>query len=344
MTAVQTIQIYYRILRRYIVTSPVRVTVTGAAGQISYSLLFRIASGEMLGPNQPVILQMLEITPALEALKGVAMELEDCAFPLLAGMVCTDDAAVAFKDSDYALLVGARPRGPGMERKDLLEANAAIFSAQGKALNDNASKDIKVLVVGNPANTNSLIAQRNAPDINPRQFTAMTRLDHNRAMSQIANKTGTTINDVTHMTIWGNHSATQYPDLHEAKINGQPAIDMVDQAWYEADFIPTVQQRGAAIIAARGASSAASAANAAIAHMRSWALGTAEGDWVSMGVYSDGSYGIAEGLIYSFPCVCKDGDWEIVQGLEINDFSRAKMSATEQELTEERNAVQHLLP
>ena len=325
-------------------TSPVRVTVTGAAGQISYSLLFRIASGEMLGPNQPVILQMLEITPALEALKGVAMELEDCAFPLLAGMVCTDDAAVAFKDSDYALLVGARPRGPGMERKDLLEANAAIFSAQGKALNDNASKNIKVLVVGNPANTNSLIAQRNAPDINPRQFTAMTRLDHNRAMSQIANKTGTTINDVTHMTIWGNHSATQYPDLHETKINGKPAIDMIDQAWYETDFIPTVQQRGAAIIKARGASSAASAANAAIAHMRSWAMGTAEGDWVSMGVYSDGSYGITEGLIYSFPCVCKDGDWEIVQGLEINDFSRAKMIATQTELTEERNAVQHLLP
>ena len=325
-------------------TSPVRVTVTGAAGQISYSLLFRIAAGEMLGPNQPVILQMLEITPALEALKGVAMELEDCAFPLLAGMVCTDDAAVAFKDSDYALLVGARPRGPGMERKDLLEANAAIFSAQGKALNDNASKDIKVLVVGNPANTNSLIAQRNAPDINPRQFTAMTRLDHNRALSQIANKTGTTINDVTHMTIWGNHSATQYPDLHETKVNGQAAIDMVDQSWYEDDFIPTVQQRGAAIINARGASSAASAANAAIAHMRSWALGTAEGDWVSMGVYSDGSYGIAKGLIYSFPCVCKDGDWEIVQGLKINDFSRAKMQATETELTEERDAVQHLLP
>ena len=325
-------------------TSPVRVTVTGAAGQISYSLLFRIAAGEMLGPNQPVILQMLEITPALEALKGVAMELEDCALPLLAGMVCTDDATVAFKDSDYALLVGARPRGPGMERKDLLEANAAIFSAQGKALNDNASKDIKVLVVGNPANTNSLIAQRNAPDINPRQFTAMTRLDHNRAMSQIANKTGSTINDVTHMTIWGNHSATQYPDLHETKVNGQAAIDMVDQSWYKDDFIPTVQQRGAAIINARGASSAASAAHAAIAHMRSWALGTAEGDWVSMGVYSDGSYGIAEGLIYSFPCVCKDGDWEIVQGLEINDFSRAKMQATELELSEERDAVKHLLP
>ena len=324
--------------------SPVRVTVTGAAGQISYSLLFRIAAGEMLGSDQPVILQMLEITPALEALKGVVMELEDCAFPLLADMVCTDDAAVAFKDTDYALLVGARPRGPGMERKDLLEANAAIFSAQGKAINDNASKAIKVLVVGNPANTNSLIAQRNAPDINPRQFTAMTRLDHNRALSQIAAKTGTTINDVTHMTIWGNHSATQYPDIHQTKVNGQAAIDMVDQDWYENDFIPVVQQRGAAIIKARGASSAASAANAAIAHMRSWALGTAEGDWVSMGVYSDGSYGITEGLIYSFPCVCKDGDWEIVQGVEINDFSRAKMSATEQELTEERDAVQHLLP
>ena len=325
-------------------TSPVRVTVTGAAGQISYSLLFRIAAGEMLGPNQPVILQMLEITPALEALKGVAMELEDCAFPLLAGMVCTDDASEAFKDSDYALLVGARPRGPGMERKDLLEANAAIFSAQGKALNNNASKEIKVLVVGNPANTNALITQRNAPDIDPRQFTAMTRLDHNRAMSQIANKTGSTINDVTHMTIWGNHSATQYPDLHETKVSGRSAIELVDQDWYETDFIPTVQQRGAAIISARGASSAASAANAAIAHMRTWALGSSEGDWVSMGVYSDGSYGIAKGLIYSFPCVCKDGDWEIVQGLEINEFSRGKMEATENELAEERDAVQHLLP
>ena len=324
--------------------APVRVTVTGAAGQISYSLLFRIAAGEMLGPDQPVILQMLEITPALEALNGVAMELDDCAFPLLAGMVCTDDAAVAFKDSDYALLVGARPRGPGMERKDLLEANAAIFSAQGKAINDNASRDIKVLVVGNPANTNALITQRNAPDINPRQFTAMTRLDHNRALTQIANKTGNTINDVTHMTIWGNHSATQYPDIHQTKVKGEPAIDMVDQSWYEEEFIPVVQQRGAAIIKARGASSAASAANAAIDHMRSWALGTSEGDWVSMGVYSDGSYGIAEGLIYSFPCTCKDGDWEIVQGVDINDFSRTKMSATEQELSEERDAVQHLLP
>ena len=324
--------------------SPVRVTVTGAAGQISYSLLFRIAAGEMLGSDQPVILQLLEITPALEALKGVAMELEDCAFPTLAGMVCTDDPAVAFKDSDYALLVGARPRGPGMERKDLLEANAAIFSVQGKAINDHAAKHIKVLVVGNPANTNSLIAQRNAPNIDPRQFTAMTRLDHNRALSQLANKTGKTINDVTHMTIWGNHSATQYPDIHHAKVNGAAAIDMVDQAWYESDFIPVVQQRGAAIIKARGASSAASAANAAIGHMRSWALGTAEGDWVSMGVCSDGSYGIAKGLIYSFPCVCKNGDWEIVQGLEINAFSRAKMTATEHELAEERDAVKHLLP
>ena len=325
-------------------TSPVRITVTGAAGQISYSLLFRIAAGEMLGPNQPVILQMLEITPALDALKGVAMELEDCAFPLLAGMICTDDAEQAFKDADYALLVGARPRGPGMERKDLLEANAAIFSAQGKAINDYASEHIKVLVVGNPANTNALITQRNAPNINPRQFTAMTRLDHNRAMSQIANKTESSINDISHMTIWGNHSATQYPDLYHARVAGKSAIDMVDQEWFENDFIPTVQQRGAAIIAARGASSAASAANAAIAHMRTWALGSAENDWVSMGVISDGSYGIADGLIYSFPCTCDNGDWSIVEGLDINDFSRAKMIATEKELLEERDAVYHLLP
>lgn len=325
-------------------TSPVRITVTGAAGQISYSLLFRIAAGEMLGPNQPVILQMLEITPALDALKGVAMELEDCAFPLLASMICTDDAEQAFKDADYALLVGARPRGPGMERKDLLEANAAIFSAQGKAINDYASEHIKVLVVGNPANTNALITQRNAPNINPRQFTAMTRLDHNRAMSQIANKTESSINDISHMTIWGNHSATQYPDLYHARVDGKSAIDMVDQEWFENDFIPTVQQRGAAIIAARGASSAASAANAAIAHMRTWALGSAENDWVSMGVISDGSYGIADGLIYSFPCTCDNGDWAIVEGLDINDFSRSKMIATEKELLEERDAVYHLLP
>ena len=325
-------------------TSPVRIAVTGAAGQISYSLLFRIAAGEMLGPNQPVILQMLEITPALDALKGVAMELEDCAFPLLAGMICTDDAEQAFKDADYALLVGARPRGPGMERKDLLEANAAIFSAQGKAINDYASEHIKVLVVGNPANTNALITQRNAPNINPRQFTAMTRLDHNRAMSQIANKTESSINDISHMTIWGNHSATQYPDLYHARVAGKSAIDMVDQEWFENDFIPTVQQRGAAIIAARGASSAASAANAAIAHMRTWALGSAENDWISMGVISDGSYGIADGLIYSFPCTCDNGDWSIVEGLDINDFSKAKMIATEKELLEERDAVYHLLP
>ena len=324
--------------------APVRVAVTGAAGQISYSLLFRIAAGQMLGEDQPVILQLLEITPALEALKGVAMELDDCAFPLLTGIVQTDDPNIAFKDADYALLVGARPRGPGMERKDLLEANAAIFSVQGKAINDNASSGIKVLVVGNPANTNALIAQRNAPNINPRQFTAMTRLDHNRAMTQLAQKTGTSINDITKMTIWGNHSSTQYPDLHHATVQGKAAIDLIDQAWYESTYIPEVQQRGAAIIKARGASSAASAANAAIDHMRSWALGSNSGDWVSMGVYSDGSYDIAEGLIYSFPCVCKNGDWEIVQGLEINDFSRSRMSATEKELAEERDAVSHLLP
>ena len=323
---------------------PVRVAVTGAAGQISYSLLFRIAAGEMLGPDQPVILQMLEITPALNALKGVAMELEDCAFPLVAGMVQTDDPNVAFKDADYALLVGARPRGPGMERKDLLEANAAIFSVQGKAINDNANPKIKVLVVGNPANTNALIAQRNAPDIDPRQFTAMTRLDHNRALSQLAAKTDKSINDIVKMTIWGNHSSTQYPDISDCAVDGAAAEGLVDQDWYKTDFIPTVQKRGAAIIDARGASSAASAANAAIFHMRDWALGSAEGDWVSMGVYSDGSYGIDEGLIYSFPCVCKDGDWEIVQGLEISDFSREKMTATEQELQEERDAVKHLLP
>ncbi len=324
--------------------APVRVAVTGAAGQISYSLLFRIAAGDMLGKDQPVILQMLEITPALNALKGVAMELDDCAFPLLAGMVQSDDPMIAFKDADYALLVGARPRGPGMERKDLLEANAAIFSVQGKAINAVASRDIKVLVVGNPANTNALIAQRNAPDINPRNFTAMTRLDHNRALTQLAQKTNVSINDIQKMTIWGNHSSTQYPDLHHASVNATSAISLIEQAWYEDDFIPTVQKRGAAIIDARGASSAASAANAAIFHIRDWALGTASGDWVSMGVYSDGSYGIQAGLIYSYPCVCKNGDWEIVQNLDVNDFSRGKMAATEQELAEERDAVAHLLP
>ena len=325
-------------------TQAVRVTVTGAAGQIGYALLFRIASGAMLGENQPVILQMLDIAPAMDALNGVKMELEDCAFPLLEGIVCTDDPDEGFKDADYALLVGARPRGPGMERKDLLEANAAIFSVQGKAINDSASKDIKVLVVGNPANTNALITQRNAPDINPRNFTAMMRLDHNRAKTQIAQKTGTTVNDVSNMTVWGNHSATQYPDLFNTKVNGTAAIDLVEQDWYENDFIPTVQQRGAAIIKARGASSAASAANAAIGHMRSWALGTDGDDWVSMGVYCDGSYGITEGLIYSFPCRCANGEWTIVQGLEVGDFSQNRMAATQQELTEERDAVAHLLP
>ncbi|MEM9620331.1 MAG: malate dehydrogenase [Pseudomonadota bacterium] len=321
---------------------PVRVTITGAAGQIGYALLFRVASGAMLGPDQPVILQLLEITPALDALKGVVMELEDCAFDLLTDVVQTDDANVAFKDADYALLVGSRPRGPGMERKDLLEANAAIFSVQGKALNDHASRDVKVLVVGNPANTNSLIAQRNAPDLDPRNFTAMTRLDHNRAEAQLAAKAGKHVSDVDGLCIWGNHSATQYPDIHRATVAGADAMGMVDMDWYTGEFIPTVQQRGAAIIDARGASSAASAANAAIDHMRDWALGS--DSIVSMGVYSDGSYGIAEGLIYSFPVRCAGGDWQIEQGIEIPAFSREKMDATAQELTEERDAVAHLLP
>ena len=321
---------------------PVRVTITGAAGQIGYALLFRVASGAMLGNDQPVILQLLEITPALDAVKGVVMELDDCAFPLLQDVVYTDDANVAFKDTDYALLVGSRPRGPGMERKDLLEANAAIFSVQGKALNDNASRDVKVLVVGNPANTNALIAQRNAPDLNARNFTAMTRLDHNRAMAQLAAKAGKHVSEVDGLCIWGNHSATQYPDIHRASVAGEGAMSMIDMDWYTADFIPTVQQRGAAIIEARGASSAASAANAAIDHMRDWALGT--DSVVSMGVYSDGSYGVAEGLIYSFPVTCQGGDWSIVQGVEVTGFSQEKMDATETELAEERDAVAHLLP
>ena len=321
---------------------PVRVTITGAAGQIGYALLFRVASGAMLGNDQPVILQLLEITPALDAVKGVVMELDDCAFPLLQDVIYTDDANVAFKDTDYALLVGSRPRGPGMERKDLLEANAAIFSVQGKALNDNASRDVKVLVVGNPANTNALIAQRNAPDLNARNFTAMTRLDHNRAMAQLAAKAGKHVSEIDGLCIWGNHSATQYPDIHRASVAGEGAMSMIDMDWYTADFIPTVQQRGAAIIEARGASSAASAANAAIDHMRDWVLGT--DSVVSMGVYSDGSYGVAEGLIYSFPVTCQGGDWSIVQGVEINGFSQEKIDATETELTEERDAVAHLLP
>ncbi|HEU4664318.1 MAG TPA: malate dehydrogenase [Dokdonella sp.] len=322
--------------------TPVRVAVTGAAGQIGYALLFRIAAGDMLGPDQPVILHLLEITPALSALQGVVMELNDCAFPTLAGVIATDDANVAFKDVDYALLVGARPRGPGMERKDLLEANGAIFGPQGKALNDHAKRDVKVLVVGNPANTNALIAQSNAPDLDPNCFTAMVRLDHNRALSQLAEKTGAHTTDIKRMTIWGNHSSTQYPDIHHATVKGKPAIDAVDGAWYKDTFIPTVQQRGAAIIKARGASSAASAASAAIDHMRDWTHGTADGDWVSMAIPSDGSYGIAPGVIYGYPVTIRGGKFSIVQGLDIGSFSRERMDATDKELREERAGVEHL--
>ncbi|ATJ83817.1 malate dehydrogenase [Halomonas beimenensis] len=320
---------------------PVRIAITGAAGQISYSLAFRIASGDMLGKDQPVILQLLEIPPAMDALNGVVMELNDCAFPLVQDIIASDDPNVAFKDADFALLVGARPRGPGMERKDLLEANAAIFSVQGKALNDHASRDVRVLVVGNPANTNALIASCNAPDLDPGQFTAMMRLDHNRALTQLAQKVGKHVTDVESMIVWGNHSATQYPDLAHCKVDGTPALELVERDWYENDFIPTVQQRGAAIIKARGASSAASAASAAIDHMRDWALGS--DGIVSMGIPADGSYGIEPGVMYSYPVICKDGKYEIVQGLEIDDFSRERMTATENELREERAAVEHLL-
>lgn len=323
--------------------APVRVTITGAAGQIGYQLAFRIASGQMLGGNQPVNLQLLEIAPVLPALHGVVMELDDCAFSTLAGVVASDDPGVAFKDSDYALLVGARPRGPGMERKELLQANAAIFSQQGKAMNDHASRNIKVLVVGNPANTNALIASNNAPDIDPGNFTAMTRLDHNRAIAQLAAKTGNHVNDIRRMTIWGNHSATQYPDITHARVAGNSAADLVEQQWLADEFIPTVQQRGAAIIAARGASSAASAASAAIDHMRDWALGTPDDDWVSMAVPADGSYGIDPGVVYSYPVRCAGGHYEIVQGLDIDDFSRARMKATETELREECAAIEELL-
>jgi malate dehydrogenase len=323
--------------------APVRVAVTGAAGQISYSLLFRIAAGQMLGNDQPVILQLLEITPALEALAGTVMEIEDCAFPLVAGILQSDDPNVAFKDADYCLLVGARPRGPGMERKDLLEANAAIFSAQGKAINDNASASVKVLVVGNPANTNALIAYRNAPDLQPGQFTAMMRLDHNRAIAQLANKAGKHNTDVDGLIIWGNHSATQYPDINHATVDGSKATDLADEAWTLEEFIPTIQQRGAAIIKARGLSSAASAANAAIEHIRDWALGTS-GKIVSMGIHSDGSYGVEEGLIYSFPVICEGGNYEIVQGLQVSEVSQTLMDKSEAELKEERDAVANLLP
>ena len=324
-------------------TSPVRVAVTGAAGQIGYSLLFRIASGAMLGPDTKVILQLLEVTPALGALGGVKMELDDCAFPNLVDVVTTDDANVAFGDADVALLVGAMPRKDGMERSDLLSANGGIFKPQGKAISDNAKKDIKVLVVGNPANTNALIAMHNAPNIDPKQFTAMTRLDHNRAISQLAMKVGKPISSVRKMTVWGNHSTTQYPDLSHCEVDGRNALELVnDQQWIEETYIPTVAKRGAAVIKARGSSSAASAANAAIDHVRSWVLGTPQGDWVSMSVPSDGSYGVPEGIISSFPCTCANGKYSIVQGLDISPFSRARIDATVAELQEERDAVRAL--
>jgi len=325
------------------VTNPIRVAVTGAAGQIGYSLLFRIASGAMLGPDTKVILQLLEVTPALGALQGVKMELDDCAFPLLDGVVLTDDANVAFGDADVALLVGAMPRKDGMERKDLLSANGGIFKPQGQALAKNAKKDVKVLVVGNPANTNALIALNNASGIDPRQFTAMTRLDHNRAVSQLSGRVGRPVSSIKKLTIWGNHSTTQYPDLSHCEVDGKAAKALVnDEKWIDETFIPTVAKRGAAVIKARGASSAASAANAAIDHVRSWALGTPVGDWVSMAVPSDGSYGVPEGLVSSFPCVCSNGKYEIVQGLSIDAYSRAKIDASVAELQEERDAVRAL--
>ncbi|MEM8679983.1 MAG: malate dehydrogenase [Planctomycetota bacterium] len=323
--------------------SPVRVTITGAAGNIGYALAFRIAAGNMLGPDQPVILQLLEIPPALPALKGVVMELNDCAFPLLDGIVATDDLDIAFKETNIALLVGARPRGKGMERKDLLSANGKIFGPQGKSLNAVAARDVKVLVVGNPANTNALIAMSSAPDLQHSQFTAMTRLDHNRAISQLAEKTEAHVNDIKKMIIWGNHSATQYPDISHCTVRDQPAASGVPEDWYRQEFIPRVQKRGAEIIEARGASSAASAASAAIDHMHDWALGSAAGDWVSMGVPADGSYDIAAGVVYSYPCVCRDGSYEIVQGLDVDAFSRERMNATENELREERNSVADML-
>ena len=325
---------------------PIRVAVTGAAGQIGYSLLFRIASGEMLGKDQPVILQMLEIPDekAQKALSGVMMELDDCAFPLLQSMNPASDPNLAFKDVDVALLVGARPRGPGMERKDLLEANGKIFGPQGKALSDHASRDVKVLVVGNPANTNCLIAMKNAPGLKPSNFTAMMRLDHNRSLTQVAQKVGKPVAGVKKLTVWGNHSSTQYPDIFVTEADGQKVWPMInDQKWLENDFIPTIQKRGAAIIDARGLSSAASAANAAIEHMRDWVFGTRDGDWVSMGLASEGSYGIPEGVMYGYPAVCKDGRIEIVKGIDVSDFSRSRMQATLKELTEERDAIKHLL-
>lgn len=323
--------------------APVRVAVTGAAGQIGYSLLFRIAAGELLGKEQPIILQLLEVTPAMQALEGVVMELQDCAFSTLAGIESSDDANIAFSGADVAFLVGAKPRGPGMERKDLLEGNAGIFRIQGRALNENAGKNIRVIVVGTPANTNALITIHHAPNIDPRRITAMTRLDHNRALAQLAEKTGTSVNAIRKLCIWGNHSTTQYPDLHHATVDGKPVMDMVDQDWYENVYIPRVAKRGAEVINARGASSAASAANAALEHMRDWVTGTPDGDWTSMGIYSDGSYDIPAGLVYSYPVTCRGGDYSIVQGLDSNKFSLARMAATRQELEEERDTIKHLL-
>ena len=323
--------------------NPVRVAVTGAAGQIGYALLFRIASGEMLGDDQPLILQLLEIPQAMKALEGVVMELNDCAFPLLHGIEASDDPNVAFRNADYALLVGSRPRGPGMERKDLLEANGAIFTVQGKALSDHAAPDVKVLVVGNPANTNCLIALNNAPNLKPEQFTAMTRLDHNRAMSQLAAKTGSKVGDIQRMIIWGNHSSTQVPDVTHATVAGRPASELVDETWVAETFIPTVQKRGAAIIQARGASSAASAANAAVDHMRSWALGTPQGDWVSMGIPSRGDYGVPEGLVFSFPVRVSNGAIEVVKGLDVPAEVQQRLDGTRKELEEERAAIEPLL-
>ncbi|MDE0419955.1 MAG: malate dehydrogenase [Gammaproteobacteria bacterium] len=322
--------------------APVTVTITGAAGQLGYALVFRVASGAMLGPDQPMILKLLEIPPAMNALHGVIMEIDDCAFPLVKGIVPTDNPDTAFEGADYALLVGSRPRGPGMERSELMEANAAIFSVQGRALNDHASRGVKILVVGNPANTNCLIAQRNAPDLDPRNFTSMMRLDHNRALAQLASKTGAPVSQIEGLAVWGNHSPTMYPDLHHATVAGKPALDLVDMEWLDNEFIPTVQKRGAAIIDARGASSAASAANAAIDHVRDWMSNT--GSIVSMGVLSDGSYGIAEGLFFSFPIRCTGGDWEIVQGLTVDDYSRGKLDITQAELKDERDLVADLLP
>jgi malate dehydrogenase len=324
--------------------SPIKVTITGAAGHIGYALAFRVASGEMFGPDQPVILRLLEIPQALSSVNGVGMELEDCALPLLHDIVLTDDQAIGFREADYAILIGAKPRSKGMERKDLITENAKIFSSQGRTINDHASKDVRVLVVGNPANTNALIAASNAPDLEPTQFTAMTRLDHNRALGQLANKTNNLVADITRMTIWGNHSMTQYPDIGNCLIKGTPALEMVTRDWAIDHFIPRIQRRGAEIIEARGLSSAASAADAVVDHVRNWALGTPEGDWVSMSVPSDGSYGVGEGIVFSFPVTCKGGSYEIVQGLELDDLSKSRLAASEKELREERAIVEDLLP